>query len=374
MMLPATANRFQPALSVIQAGSYARERAMREDALAANGGVRLLGGMAQAAPTPPKDMQAVNEFYFGLSMTPMEAMFALVERTVDYLNDKLGVGRDGDPKRIDAGNTWRDEAMQKPVAVGSAEDFSIPKPGRNGMSFRSVAKLIRETFKSEFLNADQELRKLLEDTVGFRLHGMSVTDLLDAFIEPESDAAKRVHETISEGLAGQAGSKASQRLEAAAEGPRSVEDTVAAQRNKSSIDVVDEETIAWDQKAIKAAEATEKLDEAAAIPEKVEQALKEALQDADANAGDAKGADGQAIAAAAIQALTRLSAAAAPESASDVELGKIALAEAAAEKLKVEAQVPGKEPETGTLRGVLANYFEFTETNDDRQRKFSIRL
>ncbi len=200
MMLPATANRFQPALSVIQAGTYARERAMREDAQAANGGVKLVGGMAQAAPTPPKDMQAINEYYFGLSITPMEAMFALVEKTVDYLNDKLSEGRDGDPKRIEAGNKWRDEALQKPVAVGSAEDYSIPKPGENGVSFRSVAKLIRDSFKSEYLNADQDLRKLLEDTVGFRLHGMSVTDLLDAFIEPESDAAKRVYETISEGL------------------------------------------------------------------------------------------------------------------------------------------------------------------------------
>jgi len=374
MMLPATANRFQPALSVIQAGTYARERAMREDAQAANGGVKLVGGMAQAAPTPPKDMQAINEYYFGLSITPMEAMFALVEKTVDYLNDRLSEGRDGDPKRIEAGNKWRDEALQKPVAVGSAEDYSIPKPGENGVSFRSVAKLIRDSFKSEYLNADQDLRKLLEDTVGFRLHGMSVTDLLDAFIEPESDAAKRVYETISEGLAGQAGSKASQRMEAATEGPKSVEDTVAAQRNKSSIDVVDEETIAEDQKAIKAAQANEKLDEAAAIPEKVEEALKEVLEDIEATDGDQ-----QAIAAAAIQALTGLGAAVGPETASEVDVGKIAIPEGAAEKLKIKAPGLGNEPETKSdkLRGVLAHYLEFVETssaNDDKQQKFSIRL
>lgn len=352
---------------------YARERAMREDAQAANGGVKLLGGMAQAAPAPPKDMQAINEYYFGLSITPMEAMFTLVERTVGYLNDKLSEGRDGDPKRVEAGNKWRDEVMQKPVTVGSAEDFSIPKPGENGVSFRSVAKLIRESFKAEALNADQDLRKLLEDTVGFRLDGMSVTDLFDAFIEPESDAAKRVYDTISEGLAGQAGSKASQRLEAAAEGPKSVEETVASQR-KSSIDVVDEETIAEDLKAIKAAETNEKLDEAAAIPEKVEKALKEALQDV-----DAKDADEQAIAAAAIQALTGLGAAVAPETDSEIDVGKIAIPEGAAEKLKVEAPGVGNEPETktGTLRGVLAHYLEFIETtsaNDDKRPKFSIRL
>ncbi len=265
-MLPATANRYQPALAIIQAGTFARERAMRADAQAVNGGMRPLGGMAQAAPAPPKDMQAINEHYFGVSLTPMEAMFAMIEKAVGFLNDKMDVGSDGDPKAVEVGGKWRENALIKNVGVGSADDFRIPTPGENGVTFRQVARMVLDRFKTEFLNGSSELRKLLEETVGFRLDGMSVSDLFEALAEPGSDAAKRVYETISEGLAGQAGSKTSQRLEMAAMGPLSSEEALAAQKN-SSIDVVDEETIAEDQEAVRNAKAQEKLEEASQVGE-----------------------------------------------------------------------------------------------------------
>lgn len=377
-MLPAFANRYQPALAVIQSATLMRERVAREE--------NSVPGMPQGKPpAPAKNMQAINEHYFGTSLTPMEAMFALVEKAVDYLNGKLNLGRDGDTDGIKAGNEWRDEALRDNIKVNSDRDVSIPKPGENGVTFRAVAKMIQDTFDTGYLSRDTGLGKLLEDTVGFRLDGMSVADLFEAFVEPEGDAAKRVYDVLSDGLAGQAGGKVTQRLEAAASGPKSVEETVADQ-GKSSIDVVDEETLAEDLKALKAAEAKEKLEQAAAIPEKVENALKEARQDKSTE----NGTGSQPTAAAVIQALTGLESSS--KAVSDPEVVNISIARE--EPTHDEQSEPGqkletsnasheaagtapdaREPKTDTLRGVLAHYLEFIEANDnDKRPAFSIRL
>lgn len=351
MMLPATANRYQPALTVIQAGTYARERAMREDAQAV-GGVKQPGDMTQAAPARPKDMQAINEYYFGISLTPMEVMFSMVERAVDYLNDKLGLGSDGDPEEVEAGNKWREQALIKFAGVGTGDDFRIPKPGENGVTFRAVAKLVLESFRSDYLNGDGDLRKVLEDAAGFRLQGMSTIDLFEAFAEPESDAAKRVYDAASEGLAGQAGSKASQRLDAATSGAKSVEETLVEQKG-SSIDVVDKETIADDLKAVRTAEAKEKLDQAAAIPD----TIREALEQAEAR-NDTSGPDGLEAALAVVQALNGMSE---TVSSSDPEAGQVGpdpeldMSEIAKDAAEKDNDGKGK-----GLRGLLANYLEFT--------------
>lgn len=367
MMLPAAANRYQPALAVIQAGTYARERTMREDAQALGGGVKPLGGMAQAAPARPKDMQAINEYYFGISLTPMEVMFSMVERAVDFLNDKLGVGSDGDPKKVEAGNRWREQALIKFAGVGSGDDFRIPKPGENGVTFRAVAKLVLEKFRSDYLNGDGDLRKVLEDAAGFRLQGMSAVDLFEALAEPDGEAAERVYGVVSEGLAGQAGSKASQRLEAATSGAKSVEETLADQKG-SSIDVVDRETIAEDLKAVRTAEAKEKLDEAATIPEKIRDALEEV------QAGkDVSGADSSQAALAIVQTLSGMSetvsSPATGQDAPEMELDLSGIARDAAKEDRNE----GSNGEA--LRGLLAQYLEFIDASDiDKQQKLSIRL
>lgn len=366
MMLPAATNRYQPALAVIQAGTYARERAMREDAQAA-GSVKLLGDPSQAAPARPKDMQAINEYYFGISLTPMEVMFSMVERAVDFLNDKLGLGSDGDPEAVEAGNKWREEALVKFAGVGSGDDFRIPKPGENGVTFRAVAKLVLEKFKVEYLTSDSDLRKVLEDAAGFRLQGMSAVDLFMAFAEPESEAAERVYDAVSEGLAGQAGSKASQRLEAATSGAKSVEETLVDQKG-SSIDVVDEETIAEDQKAVRAAEAQEKLDEAAAIPEKVRDALEQA------RAGDeASDADGSQAALAIVQALSGMSETVSPSDPASGQDGpgvELDLSEIAKDAAKEEGKASRKGE---ALRGLLAHYLEFIDASDFDKQKLPIR-
>ena len=368
MMLPATANRYQPALTVIQSATYARERAMREDVRGSGLGLAPLNGMAKAAPARPKNMQAINEHYFGISLTPMEAMFAMVEKAVDYLNGKMGVGRDGDPKAVEEGNSWRDKALIKSIGVGSQDDFSIPKPGENGVTFRAVAKFVLEKFKTEFLASDSGLRKVLEDTIGFRLGGMNVVDLFEAFAEPEGDSATRVYEAVSEGLAGQAGSKASQRLEAVTWGAKSVEETLVGQK-KSSIDVVDEETIAEDLKAIETAEAKEKLEESAAIPEKVQKALKEAQA-----SKEPSGAHDSQAAQAIVQALSGMSGAASSWQTAPVEDGHEPNLDLTAVSLDAAQKDRNERTKSETLRGLLAHYLEFIDGSvSEKKQKFAIR-
>lgn len=264
-MLPAMADRFQPALSIMQSITAMQARMFREDAPAS------LAGPAAAAP---KDMEAINDYYFGNHLTVTEAMTRLVERIVGYLNDKLAVGRDGSEAEVAAGNAWRATALRDDIKVNSDDDFLIPKPGDDGFSFQRVARMIQSAFDTDFLSRDRELKKQLEDMIGFRLDGMTVADLLEAFVDPTGKAAEKVRNVLTEGLAGQAGSKVSQRLERAAEGPKSVEQLVAETRT-SSIDEVDEETLAEDVQAVANARARERLEEAAKRPDAIAEAMEE---------------------------------------------------------------------------------------------------
>lgn len=337
---------------------------MWAEAHAVKGGPKPLNGMAQAGPARPKDMQAINEHYFGISLSPMEIMFSMVERAVDHLNDKLGLGSDGDQKAAAEGKAWREEALVKNVAVGGSEDFRIPKPGENGVTFRAVAKLVLKMFKSEYLAGDTDLMKALEDSAGFRLNGMNALDLFKAFAEPDGNATKRVHDAIAEGLGSLPGSKIAQRLERATEGTKSAEEALADQK-KSSIDVVDDETIAEDQKALEAAKAREKIAAAEAIPEKVQEALKEA----EAKQGSSE-ANGSHTAAAIVQALSGIGAAttsAATSSSNDAPVTDMDIEGIARKAAASELAEHGKDK---SLRGLLANYLEFigSPIDEDWQR------
>lgn len=378
MTLPVTANRHQPALAVIRSGAQMWERANRLEA------PNSIPGMTtqSKAPAQPKDMQAINEFYFGTSITASEAMFAIFEKLVGYLNSKLEVGRDGDEKSIAVGNKWRDQALLGHIEVGSEKDFSIPKPGEGGTTFRSVASMLRSMFNTGFLDTDRKLKTLLEETLGFSLNGISISDLIDAFVDPDSDAAKRISNAIADGVAGQAGSKVQQRLQDAAEGPKSVEELSSGQ-GKSSIEYVDEETVAEDQQALAMAKVRDKLEKAAELPERVN----EALESADQENGAAKPVDPTAAATATIQALTGLATTTAPEQAPEVTTPKMdpsqtaataAPAEDASGKIDIVANEgvaelalakpsgtlrPEKDKsEDFDLRGVLRHYLDFIKS------------
>lgn len=346
-MLPVTINRFKPAVAVMQSITMLQERLSRDD----SPGSRI--GQIPAQVAPPKDMKAINELYFGSQLTLTEAMTRLMEKVVGYVNDKLSLGRDGSEEGKKAGTEWRGKALLDYVEVGSEADFSLPKPGKNGVTFQQVARMMLDMFDTGFLSRDRALMRELEQMIGFRLDGMSVTDLLQGFADPNSEAAEKVRGVLSEGLAGQAGSKVSQRLERAAAGPKSVEETLADTR-KSPIDEVDEETVKEDLEAVKAARTLEKVEQAAELPETVRKALDE-MKEAGAEHG------GASIAAAVLQALGSLSAdgpnddAKAETSASDVVDSEL------------EASLPpASEANRPALAPVLRAYLEAQEAEQEQ--------
>lgn len=116
--------------------------------------------------------------------------------------------------------------------------------------------MILNMFNEDFLDTHSELKKELEDMIGFRLNGISVLDLLRAVVEPDSKLAEK----IENALAGMEGSKVSQRLERAEQGPQTVEAAIADALNTSPIDEVDPETMAEDQQAIENAKVHAKLE------------------------------------------------------------------------------------------------------------------
>lgn len=357
-MLPAVANRFQPAVALMQSATTFQERMNRPDSQ----GLRI--GQTPAQVAAPRDMKAVNELYFGSHLTVTEAMARLMDQVVGYLNDKLELGRDGSEEGKSAGNEWRRTALRDYVEVGAEGDFSLPEPGNNGVTYQQVARMIQDKFDVGILSRDRTLMKEIEQAVGFKLDGMNVTDLLTAFVDPNSDAADKVRGVLSDGLAGQTGSKVRQRLERAAEGPKSVEETVADTR-KSPVDEVDEETAQEDMEAVKAAKTLEKIEAAAELPKEVHKALDEMKE-----AGAAQG--GARIAAAVLQALGNLNAGALDDKTRTD--GADTIASALGDS--ADPAKEGKSDERPSLSPILQAYREAqeNENGDEQKKRFLIAI
>jgi len=308
-MLPSLAARYQPAVTVMNSIVTAFEQNARKDQRPE------MPGMPTVDTRPRvRDMQAINDYYFGSHQSVNELMIRMVERMVDHINGKLELGRDGDEEAEKVGNAWRDKAVIGRIDVSSKEDFSIPKPGENGVTFKQVARLIQARFDTDFLSRDRELLKALEELTGFRIDGMSVSDLLQAFVEPDSDEAQKVRSVLSEGLAGQKGSKASQRLEVAVEGPVSVTQAVESALRKEVYEETDDETKAEDIERVASARTQERLDQVSETQDKVAEAIK-----SEATGGETTQADSAELAAEIIQ---DLAASVEAEPASETEAAK----------------------------------------------------
>lgn len=255
----------QPALAVMKgiALPQAAARGQGDDTPMAAAAL----GQTQSTETS----EASEDFYFGTQMTVTKLMFLMMEKITGYLNGKLEVGRDGEEKSVEAGNQWRKQALVEDIPVNSEKDFTIPKPGENGVTFREVAGTIKQKFNMDFLAGDRDLLQMLEKFIGFRLYGTNAADIIEAFTDPDSPAAERVRKVLEDGLAGQEGSKVSQRLERAAEGPRSVSDILTEKR--SAADVVDEETIEEDREALETARMQERLQSIREMQDKLAEAV-----------------------------------------------------------------------------------------------------
>jgi len=317
-------------------------------------------GLPWPAPQEPaKTAEASEEFYFGTQMTISKLMYFIVDAMVGYLNEKLGVGRDGDPKSVGAGQAWRDEALLETTPINSDKDFSIPEPGRDGVSFSDVARSIMSKFKMGYLKLDTNLINLLEELIGFRLDGVSPADIVQAIVDPDSKDAQRVREALEEGLAGQEGSKVSQRLERIAEGPKSVSEILS--EKKSPADVVDEETLEEEREALKVARAHEKLTEI----RDTQEAIAEAVREREPADGRADPEDARRAVDAAMAVIQQLNGAAGDDNAADEAVVE-------SEEDATQAAAPDAAGETGQTAEELVETLEAQEAElEDENRSFA---
>jgi hypothetical protein len=260
-MLPAIAGRFNPALSIMQSitGWQGQAAGPQQPGQQSTAAISFFPAQVSA-----RSNAAINDIFSVNYVTPTELLIRMVEKTADFLNGKLSDNADKNSDTsadAKAKSNWRDTALISDVRGDAADGkLKIPKIGEDGVTFRDVAQRILNTFNENYLSTDRELKKALESMTGFRLSGMTVTDLLKAAVDPKSESAEKVENVLTNILAGQKGSKISQRLERTAKGPQSAGEAVADVVDKSPLDTVDADTIAEDRKAIAAAIAHDKLE------------------------------------------------------------------------------------------------------------------
>lgn len=363
----------QPALSVMKFMVAQQEQKPEDKATAL--------GLPQAAPQQSQKTTETNEdFYFGTHMTVTKLMYFVMDKIVDYLNDKLGMGREGDPENVKAGEAWRDKALLENTPINSDKDFSIPEPGKDGVSFSDVAKTIKSKFNMGYLALDRDLVNMLEDLIGFRLGGVTAADIVEAFVDPESKAAQKVRDAMEEGLAGTEGSKVSQRLERAAESPKTVSELMSEE--KSPADVIDEETLEEDRDALQAARTHEKLSEV----RDMQDAISEAVEEREPASGQADPEDAQRAIDDAMAIIQRLSGDARPKEENSETVTGISRADAAeslAEKATsesaqsddadaraaaLEAEAEDIEKEARSHVALADAYRSWREREDDKER------
>jgi len=238
--------------------------------------------------TPANDTaktQKLNDYYFGDHMTVTEVMVKLFGHLGDYLAN-----------RIDARTSLAaDDLQQAAPAVFSTFDRSIAAmdaDSRSDLSARlrdfdgasasatELAFRVARHFDLDALGRDRRLSAYLEQMTGIDLGSIDGGDVVRAFMDPEGDAARKLRNQIGDALAGQTGSKVMQRLEDAASGVKSVEETKAATENKNAWDEIDEETKEEDVKDVKTAKASETL---ASVADAFD-AASDAVKDAEAEA------------------------------------------------------------------------------------------
>jgi hypothetical protein len=272
-MFPAVAGRFNPALSIMQSITNWQGQSAGPQ----QGGQQSATAISFfPAQVSARSNAAINDIFSVNYVTPTELLIRMIEKTADFLNGKLSdnADKEGDTAAVArAKSDWRDTALITD-ARGDAADgkLKIPKIGEDGVTFRNVAQRILDTFNENYLSTDRELKKALESLTGFRLNGMTVTDLLKAAVDPKSKSAEKVENVLENILAGQKGSKVSQRLERTAKGPQSAGEAVADVVDKSPLDTVDADTIAEDRKAIGAAIAHDKLESIILLQERATKA------------------------------------------------------------------------------------------------------
>ena len=197
--------------------------------------------------------QVLENYYFGDHMTVNAAMAKLMDGVIEAMAGK---------------------------ATNSGNAVDLGRSDGSSKSYQQIAVSIQRNFNMDDLAADKTLVKKLENMLGVKLTGMTAEDVVNAFADPEGKAAEKVHNVLSEALAGQAGSKVMQRLDDVTKGPRSVGEVEQDVKSKEVYDEVDNETKAEDQADIATAKVFETLGEVVDKGKAVEEETKVPAPDA----------------------------------------------------------------------------------------------
>lgn len=263
-MLPALASRFNPALSVMQSiTTWHEQEALKQQQQSGQTGAPITPLITTPSAARAQATESISKMFSVHHVTPTELMIRMTERIAGRLNSELAANADNGndaPGEAQNKSDWRERALNSDYRDMAARgELSIPQP--DDATFRQVARMILNIFNEDFLDTHSELKKELEDMIGFRLNGISVLDLLRAVVEPDSKLGEKVENALANGLAGMEGSKVLQRLERAGQGAQTVEAAIADALNTSPIDEVAPETKAEDQEAIENAKVQAKLEE-----------------------------------------------------------------------------------------------------------------
>lgn len=260
MWMPASKLALSPALSIMQSivsqQADAQQNARETDS-------NLIPNVRVASANSPQTTEKLNDYYFGDHMSVTEVQVKLFGYLASYLNKQISAQDDAAAAGEAPDTTTELSRHLASMDQGKRESLGTALGGfdNTGDSARGLALKISLNFNLDELSRDKKIENYLEQMIGFDLKGMTVADLVKSFLDPEGSENQKVRDVISEALAGQHGSKASQRLEDATKGPRTVEETKRDIADKKVYDEVDAETKAEDEADIDTAKAFETLNE-----------------------------------------------------------------------------------------------------------------
>ena len=267
MLTPTAQAAFAPALSIMQ--SIVTDQARLREADQPDAAFKT----PTVAVTPGYDTQAtqkLNAYYFGDHQSAAEVRTKIFTYLAQYVGkqidavEKQETGEPaGDASAASSQLAANLKGMDADVRSGLRASLDNFSQGRQSLQATAIKMLM--TLDLDVLSKDTKITRYLEQMIGFDLGGMSAKDILTAFAEPDGKENDKLRSIISNALAGTDGSKTMQRLDDAAKGLRSVEETKRDIEDVKPYDDVDEETKEEGKADIKIAKAYDTLTETKAF-------------------------------------------------------------------------------------------------------------
>jgi hypothetical protein len=271
MLTPTAKAALAPALSIMQ--SIVTDQARLRDSDQPNAGLTT----PTVAVTPGYDTQAtqkLNAYYFGDHQSASEVRTKVFTYLAQYVGEQIDTveketGGEAVGNAPAASSQLANSLKGMEADVRDGLRASLDNFSQGQQSLQATAARMLMTLDLDTLSNDSKITKYLEQMIGFDLGTMNAKDILTAFVDPAGKENDKLRSIISNALAGTDGSKTMQRLDDAAKGLRSVEETKQDIEDVKPYDEVDEETEEEDKSDIKTAKAYATLNETREFIEEV---------------------------------------------------------------------------------------------------------